>query len=37
MLHDEPPQPSASAAAPAALVAAPAAKRPERMSGSAVL
>lgn len=38
MLPDEPPQPSASVAAPAALVeAAPAAERPERMNRSAVL
>lgn len=37
MWRDEPPQPPASAAAPASREAAPAAKRPERMSGSAVL
>lgn len=37
MPPDEPPQPPASVAAPAALKAAPAEERPERMNGSAVL
>ncbi|GAX57599.1 MFS transporter [Streptomyces olivochromogenes] len=37
MLHAKPPQPSATPAPPAAFESAPAAVRPERMSGSAVL